>query len=178
VDPDRLLVRLAKQGNRAAFGKLASRYRDAVLALAYDFLTDYQNAEDVAQDVFMKAFKNIGDYEEKSRFSSWIFRITVNASLDASKSKPRRRKFLIKKNDYEKNSQGSTQTDWQDGIDDRLFNVLNKLSDDQQTAIILRYFHELAMREIAEVLECTEGTVRIHLRRAIQKLDKSLKRRK
>lgn len=178
MDPDRQLVRLAKNGNKAAFGKLARRYRDAVLALAYDFLNDYENAQDVAQNVFMKAFKNIGDFEEKSRFSSWLFRITVNASLDARKSKIRRRKFLIKKEVYEKNSQVSTQPEWQDGIDDTLINALNKLSDHQQTAIILRYFHNKSVREIADVLDCSENTVRIHLHRAIQKLDKSLKKRK
>lgn len=178
MDPDRQLVRLAKNGNKAAFGKLARRYRDAVLALAYDFLNDYENAQDVAQNVFMKAFKNIGDFEEKSRFSSWLFRITVNASLDARKSKIRRRKFLIKKEVYEKNGQVSAQPEWQDGIDDTLINALNKLSDHQQTAIILRYFHDKAVREIADVLDCSESTVRIHLHRAIQKLDKSLKKRK
>jgi RNA polymerase sigma-70 factor (ECF subfamily) len=178
VDPDRQLVRLAKNGNKAAFGKLARRYRDAVLALAYDFLNDYENAQDVAQNVFMKAFKNIGDFEEKSRFSSWLFRITVNASLDARKSKIRRRKFLIKKEVYEKNGQVSAQPEWRDGIDDTLINALNKLSDHQQTAIILRYFHDKSVREIADVLDCSESTVRIHLHRAIQKLDKSLKKRK
>ncbi|MCK4558287.1 MAG: RNA polymerase sigma factor [Calditrichia bacterium] len=178
MDPDRQLVRLAKNGNKAAFGKLARRYRDGVLALAYDFLNDYENAQDVAQNVFMKAFKNIGDFEEKSRFSSWLFRITVNASLDARKSKIRRRKFLIKKEVYEKNGQVSAQPEWQDGIDDTLINALNKLSDHQQTAIILRYFHDKSVREIADVLDCSESTVRIHLHRAIQKLDKSLKKRK
>ncbi len=178
MDPDRQLVRLAKNGNKAAFGKLARRYRDAVLTLAYDFLKDYENAEDVAQDVFMKAFKNIGDFEQKSRFSSWLFRITVNASLDARKSKIRRRKFLIKKEIYEENGQVLAQPEWQDGIDDTLINALNKLSEHQQTTIILRYFHDKSVREIADVLDCSESTVRIHLNRAIQKLDKSLKKRK
>jgi len=178
MDPDRQLVRLAKNGNKAAFGKLARRHRDAVLVLAYDFLYDYEHAEDIAQDVFMKAFKNIGDFEEKSRFSSWLYRITVNTSLDARKSKVRRRKFLIKKDVYEESSYVSTQPSLQNGIDDTLMNALNKLSDNQQTAIILRYFHDKSVREIADVLDCAENTVRIHLHRAIQKLDKSLKKRK
>jgi RNA polymerase sigma-70 factor (ECF subfamily) len=177
MDPDRQLVRLAKKGNKAAFGKLAHRYRDTVLSLAYDFLNDYETAEDVAQDVFMKTFKNIGDFEEKSQFSSWLFRITVNSSLDARKSKSRRRKFLIKKDVYEDNERGITQPDLQYGIDDTLVNALDKLSDHQQTVIILRYFHDLPVREISEVLDCAESTVRIHLHRAIQKLDKTLKKR-
>jgi RNA polymerase sigma-70 factor (ECF subfamily) len=178
VDPDRQLVRLAKDGNKAAFGKLARRYRDPVLALVFDYLHDYQAAQDVAQDVFIKAFKNIGDFEEKSRFSSWLYRITVNASLDVRKSQSRRRKFLSKRDIYEESSQGSENPDRDDGIDDTLVKALNKLSDHQQTAIIMRYFHDSTVREIAEVLDCSESTVRIHLHRAIQKLDKSLKKRK
>jgi RNA polymerase sigma-70 factor (ECF subfamily) len=178
VDPDRQLVRLAKKGNRAALGKLARLYQDSVLSLAYDFLSNYENAQDVAQEVFLKTFKNIGDFEEKSRFSSWLFRITVNASLDARKNKSRRRKFLIKKNVYKETDLGSRQPERQDGIDDILINALYKLSDHQQAAIILRYFHDLPVREIGEILDCSEGAVRIHLHRAIQKLDKSLKKRK
>ena len=178
MDPDRQLVRLAKNGNKAAFGKLARKYRDTVLSLVYDFLKDYQIAQDVAQDVFIKAFKNIGDFEERSRFSSWLFRIAVNTSLDARKNQSRRRKFLSKKDVYDESVQKSANQDMQDGIDDTLVNALNKLSDHQQTAIIMRYFHDSSIREIAEVLDCSESTVRIHLHRAIQKLDKSLKKRK
>ena len=178
VDPDRQLVRLAKSGNKAAFGKLARRYRDAVLALAYDFLDDYENAQDVAQDVFIKAFKNIGDFEEKSHFSSWLFRITVNASLDARKSKSRRRKFLLKKERDGENGHQSAEPELQGGIDDTLLTAINGLSDHQQTAIVLRYFHDKSIREIADVFDCSESTVRIHLHRAIQKLDKILKKRK
>jgi RNA polymerase sigma-70 factor (ECF subfamily) len=169
VDPDRQLVRLAKSGNKAAFGKLARRYRDAVLALAYDFLNDYENAQDVAQDVFIKAFKNIGDFEEKSHFSSWLFRITVNASLDARKSKSRRRKFLLKKERDGENGHQSAEPELQGGIDDTLLTPINGLSD---------HFHDKSIREIADVFDCSESTVRIHLHRAIQKLDKILKKRK
>jgi RNA polymerase sigma-70 factor (ECF subfamily) len=178
MDPDRQLVRLAKNGNKAAFGKLAKRHRDTVLSLAYDFLNDYETAQDVAQDVFMKAFKNIGDFEEKSRFSSWLFRITVNASLDARKSKIRRRKYLLSKEVHPDNSRVKAETANQNGVDDILLAALNKLSDHQQSAIVLRYFHDKSVREIADVLDCTESTVRSHLHRALQKLEKIYKKRK
>jgi RNA polymerase sigma-70 factor (ECF subfamily) len=177
MDPDRQLVRLAKKGNKAAFGKLARRYRDLVLSLAYDFLNDYQNAQDVAQEVFMKAFKNIGDFEEKSRFSSWLYRITVNASLDARKSKVRRRKYFGKKNipDVKQMPEEIRQGS---GIDDHLLEAINGLSGQQQSVIILRYFHDKPVREVADVLDCTESTVRSHLHRALQKLEKSYRKRK
>jgi RNA polymerase sigma-70 factor (ECF subfamily) len=178
MDPDRQLVRLAKNGNKAAFGKLARRYRDAVLALAYDFLKDYDNAKDVAQDVFMKVFKNIGDFEEKSRFSSWLYRITVNACLDARKSDTRRRRYLFSKKNLADSDYTSDESDQSNGLDDTLSKELNNLSDRQRAAIVLRYFHDKSVREIAEVLDCTESTVRSHLYRALQRLDKSYRRRK
>jgi RNA polymerase sigma-70 factor (ECF subfamily) len=178
VDRDQQLVRLAKHGNKAAFGKLALKYRDAVLTLAYDFLNDYHIAQDVAQTVFIKAFKNIGDFEEKSRFSSWLYRITVNTSLDIRKSKSRRRIFLIKKDESLEKNQVYIEPKRQNEINDTIIKALKNLSDQQQTSIILRYFHNLSVREIADVLDCSESTVRIHIHRALQKLDKSFKKGK
>ena len=178
MDPDRHLVRLAKNGNKAAFGKLARRYRDPVLALAYDFLKDYENAKDVAQDVFMKAFKNIGDFEEKSRFSSWLYRITVNTCLDARKSDTRRRRYLFSRIDQADSDYKIDESNQSEGLDNTLSKELNNLSDQQRAAIVLRYFHDKSVREIAEVLNCTESTVRSHLYRALQKLDKSYRKRK
>jgi RNA polymerase sigma-70 factor (ECF subfamily) len=177
MDPDRHLVRLAKNGNKAAFAKLARRYRDLVLALAFDFLKEYESAKDVAQDVFMKAFKNIGDFEEKSRFSSWLYRITVNACLDARKSDTRRRRYLFSKIDQAESDYRIEESNQSNGLDDSLSKEINNLSDQQRAAIVLRYFHDKSVREIAEVLDCTENTVRSHLYRALHKLDKSYRKR-
>jgi len=178
MDPDRPLVRLAKNGNKAAFGKLARRYRDSVLTLAFDFLKDFESAKDVAQDVFMNAFKHIGDFEEKSRFSSWLYRITVNTCLDARKSNSRRRKFLLSKKGISDSEHKIDESIQSNGFDEILSKELNKLSHQERAAIVLRYFHDKSVREIAEVLDCTESTVRSHLYRALQKLDKSYRRRK
>ena len=171
-------MRLARHGNKAAFGKLALKYRDPVLTLAYDFLNDYHTAKDIAQDVFIKAFKNIGDFEEKWRFSSWLYRITVNLSLDIRKRKSRRRIFLSKKDESARSNQEYIKQVGQNEVNNRIIYALKKLPDDQQTAIILRYFHNLSVREIAEVFDCSESTVRMKIHRAFQKLDKSLKKGK
>jgi RNA polymerase sigma-70 factor (ECF subfamily) len=178
MDPDRQLVRLAINGNKAAFGKLAKKYRDAVLSLAYDFLGDYENAKDVAQDVFMTAFKNIGDFEENSHFSSWLFRITVLTSLNLQKAKVPRGKYFKSKDIKSDTGQVIAESVGQNGIDDTLYTALKKLTDHQQSAIILRYFHDKSTRDIADTLECTESTVRGHLHRALQKLEKSFYKRK
>jgi RNA polymerase sigma-70 factor (ECF subfamily) len=178
MDPDRHLVRLAKGGNKAAFGKLARRYRDQILALTYDFLKDNEKAKDAAEDVFMKAFRNIGDFGEKSHFSSWIFRIAVKTSLDTQKSMVRPKKYLIGKKNVQNVPYKSNDLSEKNSFDVNLSEAIVSLSDQQQTAIILRYFHKTSVREIADILDCTEHSVRAHLHRAFQKLDKSYKKRK
>jgi RNA polymerase sigma-70 factor (ECF subfamily) len=173
VDPDKRLVRFAQHGNKAAFGKLVRKYRDQILEVIYDYLRDYDEAKDVAQEVFMKAFRNIRDFEEKSLFSSWLYRIAVNASYDALKIKTRQKKRHKKSIDEKAESQihpGESNI-----FDDEIIQAIDKLSENQHTAIILRYFHHKSIHEIAEVLNCAESTVRIHLHRAIQKLQKDLK---
>jgi RNA polymerase sigma-70 factor (ECF subfamily) len=175
MDPDRQLVRMAKNGNPAAFRTLALRYRDPVLALAYDFLKDYAYARDVAQDVILEAFKNIGDFEEKSLFSSWLFRITVNASLEARKLKTRRRKFVLGKKDIQNESKSTNQMV---RLDESFYESIQSLTDQQQTTIILRYFHDKSVREIADILNCTEGTIRSYLHQALKRLDRRYRKGK
>lgn len=178
MDPDRSLVRLAKRGNRAAFGKLVLRYRDKIMDLAYDFLKDHENARDVAQDVFVKAYRNIRDFEEKSKFASWLYRITINTCLDAKKKLNRRHELPLESEDFVNKEQSAINGDQIGDIDDELAAALEQLSDNQRTAVILRYFHDKSVHDIAEVINCADATVRIHLHRAMQKLDAMLNRRK
>ena len=175
MDPDRILVRLAKHGNRAAFGKLAQKYRDQVLALTFDFLKDYESAKDIAQDVFIKAFKNMRDFEEKAQFSSWLYRITVNACLDAQKRVKNRPETRIESSEHETAEQRVKENNQLDSIDDTMAYALEQLSNNQRTAVILRYFHDKTIQEIAEVIDCAESTVRIHLHRAMQKMSNIFK---
>jgi RNA polymerase sigma-70 factor (ECF subfamily) len=176
MDPDRLLVRMAQNGNKAAFGKLARRYRDTVLAITYDFLNDYESAKDVSQEVFIKAFKNIGDYGEKSRFSSWLIRIAVQSSL-AVRNQKQRKYFLggKRKPDAKVELEEATKENDRTSI---WLNETDNLSENQRVALILRYIHNSSIREIADIMECTQSRVRNHLHGALQKLLKSLKKRK
>jgi RNA polymerase sigma-70 factor (ECF subfamily) len=174
-DPDRQLVRLAKTGNKAAFGKLARTYRDTVLALTFDFLQDYESAKDAAQEVFIKAFKNIGDFEERAKFSSWIYRIAVNTCLDVQKKEKYRKKQEPITKEHEYVTEIATNSASGMGIDDTMIIALERLSPNQRTVIVLRYFHDKEIAEIAEIIDCNQGTVRIHLHRAIKNLDRFFK---
>ena len=178
MDPDRSLVRLAKRGNRVAFGKLVLRYRDKIMDLAYDFLKNHENARDVAQDVFVKAYRNIRDFKEKSQFSSWLYRITINTCLDAQKKLNRRHELPLEIEDLVIKDQSAINGDQIGNIDDELAAALEQLSDNHRTAVILRYFHDKSIHDIAEVIDCANATVRIHLHRAMHNLDATLNKRK
>ena len=178
MDPDRRLVRFAKSGNRAAFGNLVSKYRAPVLALAFDYLHDYELAADVAQEAFIKAFRHIHEFKENALFSTWLYRITVNAALDARKSlkKQKSGRGLFKKKQTAQPAEEQVSSFL--NLDDDMLRALNHLSENQYTAVVLRYFNDRSIREIAGVLDCSENTVRIHLHRAMQKLESELRRGK
>ena len=178
MDPDRRLVRFAKSGNKAAFGSLVRKYRDPVLALAFDYLHDYELAKDVAQESFIKAFRHINEFKEEARFSTWLYRITVNQALDTRKSlkKQRTGRSLFKERQANRRNDELPKLDL--NLDDQLIRALDRLSEQQYTAVVLRYFNDRSISEIAGVLECSESTVRTHLQRAMQKIQVELQRGK
>ena len=79
---DLKFIRQAIKGNKAAFGKLVKLYQDQILYLAYDYLGNFEEAKDVAQDVFIKAYENLKDFNQKAEFKTWLYRITINTSID------------------------------------------------------------------------------------------------
>ena len=76
------IIARIKQGDKQAFTELVKRYRNQVASLAYKMVNDYDEAADIAQDVFVKMSKNIWRYDEKKKFYTWLYRITVNAAID------------------------------------------------------------------------------------------------
>jgi len=149
MDPDRRLVRFAKSGNRAAFGNLVSKYRAPVLALAFDYLHDYELAADVAQEAFIKAFRHIHEFKENALFSTWLYRITVNAALDARKSlkKQKSGRGLFKKKQTAQPAEEQVSSFL--NLDDDMLRALNHLSENQYTAIY-EYWQDCGLKERIE----------------------------
>jgi RNA polymerase sigma-70 factor (ECF subfamily) len=163
-EADKNLLRLAKAGNRYAAGKLLQKYQEKILALAFDYTGNYEEARDIAQDVFVKALDSIGGFEEKSAFSTWLYRITINRCLDRLRMHERKKRLLERERLH--------NAERKEIPAEPLLIDLNRadLSEAQRTAVILRYFNDLSVSEIAEILDCSEKTVRTHLYRAIKKL--------
>ena len=178
------IVDQAKSGNKRAFNQLVEMYRNKVLYVAYDLLGDWDEAKDIGQETFIRAFEKLNDFQGKAHFSSWIYRIAVNLCMDVHRKRKRIPQDSLDaglQNGFEPKSQ-SEETESNPGrsleqlqLRNQIDDALQYLSLNQRTAIVLRYFHERSTKEIAEIMDCSENTVRIHFFRAMEKLKESLK---
>ncbi len=178
---EKQLVRKARAGDQSAFGRLVTAYRDPILFLIYDYVGDYEDARDLAQDVFIKAFQKLDQFEGRSKFSTWIYRIAVNQALDFRRRNKRvvLRDFEDPANSQQLYSEDQVSESVEKSVEQAEFRqqierCLENVSDQQRTALVLKYFHQKSTDEIAEIMECSAATVRTHLFRALQHLRKMI----
>ena len=137
---DLKFIRQAINGNKNAFGKLVELYQDHILFLIYDYLGNYDEAKDAAQDVFVKAFEKLKYFDQKAEFKTWIYRIAINTSIDYL----RKRKSMVDNqikihSEISENLNDKSEIDlWDDYFKD----AINTLSENQYSAIVLKYFHD------------------------------------
>ena len=178
------LVRRVQRGERGAFDLLVLRYQHKVVKLVARLLRDPTEAEDVAQEAFVKAYRALGSFRGDSAFYTWLYRIAVNTARNVMASRQRRPL------DYEAELSESEQsvvdnrlrhTDTPEAaalseeIHDTVNRAVEQLPEDLRTAIILREVEGLSYEEIAEAMECPVGTVRSRIFRAREAIDRSLK---
>ena len=178
------LVRRAQRGERGAFDLLVLRYQHKVVKLVARLLRDPTEAEDVAQESFVKAYRALASFRGDSAFYTWMYRIAVNTARNAMASRQRRRV------EYEGGlSEGEqavmetrlrhTDTPEASVLSEEIRATVNRaveqLPEDLRTAIILREVEGLSYEEIAEAMECPVGTVRSRIFRAREAIDRSLK---
>ena len=180
---DTMLIREAQRGNRAAFEELVRHYDQAVLRLALHLTGTEHDAQDVFQDAFLKAYKNIGSFRFECSFYTWIYRIVTNLCLDHL------RKKNVRKEDapVAKDPDGG-EYDLLDQVPDgraganperdlmrrqlgaRIAGALEKLTPRERTVFELKHYHGLKLRTVGEILHTTEETAKNTLFRATQKL--------
>jgi RNA polymerase sigma-70 factor (ECF subfamily) len=168
IPSDEELVELAKSGDRQSFGTLVLRYQDSVYNLACRTLGDRNRACDAAQDAFLRAWRSIAAFKGESKFSSWIYRITVNCCL----SHLRRRgvAFDAEPPDVMERMQNpasppehfSRTVENQDLVE----NLLKQLPPIYRTLVTLHYLQGIDCREVADITGCPLGTVKAYLHRA------------
>jgi len=184
---DAELIKAFQAGKKAAFDELVLSHKDKVFNLCYWFVGDYQDANDLAQDVFFKAFKALKNFRFESAFSTWIYRIAVNTCKNRLKSFQYRlkKKFVHLNNTAAaKNNPGveiadeSSSPEIELGRKEKsrlIQTAINSLPTEKKAVVVLRDIEGLSYEEISSVTGFNLGTVKSKLARARQDLREKLK---
>ncbi|PLX06840.1 MAG: RNA polymerase subunit sigma-70 [Marinilabiliales bacterium] len=176
---DEQLMRLIIKREKSAFEELYDRYNILLLNYFYRMLwRDREKAEDFMQDLFTRIIAKPEYFDTEKNFKTWIYSVANNMCKNEYKKQEVRKKNEYKIFDSAETMTGSSE--YIKNIDKRSFNEavdkeLNKLKETEKTAFILRFREELSIREIGEIMECSEGTVKSRLYYTIKKLTPRLK---
>ncbi len=171
---DQDLVLLARAGDLEAFEKLVARYQQAVFRTAYRLLGSREEAEDVAQEAFLRCYQKLHRYDTRFPFAPWLYRIATNLALSRLR---RARKWSLvpwQENPARPENRGEADdpaATWErKELQRELALALQNLAPRDRAALFLRYFEELSYEEIAYVLGTTRNNVEVRLSRARRKL--------
>ncbi len=177
VGDDRELARAAVAGDREAFSLLVERHQRTVFQLCYRFVGRQEEARDLAQDVFVRAWRGLRGFKEQSAFSTWLYRIGVNVCLNRVTAKAPR---LDAMEPLDEAARADTRTeDPSEGIDRSRRAALvriaiAKLPPKQRATLVLRVYHELPHERIAEILGSSVGASKANFFHALANLKKLL----
>ena len=176
VVDDVTLVRRARDGDEAAFGELLERHQSRVYHHALRMMGNPQDAEEVLQDTFVQVFKNLDRFEERSRFSTWIYRIATNESLMKLRKAHRKREVfaddqLGQDSEWHRDEIKTFTRSVVDEVQDRQFleilhGVLQELPEEYRVVFTLRDIDELTNAEVAEILDLSIPAVKSRLHRS------------
>jgi RNA polymerase sigma-70 factor (ECF subfamily) len=181
---DQALVERVQQGDKKAFDVLVLKYQNKIIQLIYRYVHDPDEARDVAQDAFIKAYKAIDRFRGDSAFYTWIYRIAINTAknhLVASGRRPPKSDIDAQDAEQYEGAVGLKEYATperlllKDEIQASIAKAIDELPDDLRTAIILRELEGLSYEEIAQTMECPIGTVRSRIFRARDAIDTRLK---
>ena len=166
-DPDQDLLDPARRGDPLAFGRLVERHQARVLALAWR-IAGPAEAEEIAQDAFVRAWQALPGFRGEARFGTWLHRITTRVALDRRDALRRRERREVA---VEDEVLAAIATAPEGGGEDRItararLALLAGLSDAQRTAVTLHYLEDRSVIEVAQAMDVPENTVKTHLSRA------------
>ena len=172
-----VLVERFQGGESDAFDEIVDRCRVRVYNLAYRFTHNCEDALDVSQEVFIKVFRSLDKLNDSSAFDAWLRRVTINACMDHLRRRPNEQMLEVFSCLNQEYITGSERTDGpvENGELRRMIaRAVDQLPRRQKKVFILRHYEGLALKEIAETLNCSLGTVKAHLFRATRRMRKLL----
>ena len=203
-DKDKFLIERFQQGDNKAFDELVRKYQNKIYQLAYNFTHNVEDALDLSQEIFLRAFKSLEGFKQQSNFYTWLYRIAQNLGIDYTRSKKRCLKtvslteYMSSEKYYETKSavnavNRKTKSSVSEAnilsnvafaspsnlveakeLESKITNAIDMLPPRQKSAFILRYYEDLDLNNIAEILGCKVGTVKAHLSYARDALKKKL----
>tara|TARA_R100000027_G_scaffold42073_3_gene31441 strand:- start:38372 stop:38944 length:573 start_codon:yes stop_codon:yes gene_type:complete len=184
TDSDARLIERVRAGNIAAFDELVNKYKQRIFAIVYNMTSNREDAADLTQDCFIKAFRSLDRFKGRSHFFTWLYRIAVNATLSHLK-RNRYRRFFSFENLHEEgispdlvealSSKMQTERPVMLGeLQEKLNEALQSLSPKHRTVVVLFEIEGLGHEEISEIVQTSVGTVRSRLHYAKRELQASL----
>jgi RNA polymerase sigma-70 factor (ECF subfamily) len=164
---DQVLIKRCQQGDRRALEELLEQYQRPIYNAAFRMLGNPEDAADLTQSVFLKAFEHLDRYNPEYKFFSWIYRIAINESINQF-NRGKREQALDEA--QPSSTRGPAEQTEADVLSDRIQEALMALQEDYRMVIVLRHFSELSYREISEILHIPEITVKSRLYSARQLL--------
>ncbi|MHC5110996.1 MAG: RNA polymerase sigma factor [Planctomycetota bacterium] len=182
-----LLVEAARGGDRDAFGRLVEKYHRRAISLAYRLLGNREDARDVAQDAFVRAYRSLGQLEDPGKFGGWLLKVVSNLSLNYRRSRSARQAASVDdlapfadelRNPATSNPRVAMPEDDDDVMPSELKSAIdaavNKLPDQQRLALVLFSVERVPQKEVAEILGCTIEMVKWNVFQARKKLKEAL----
>lgn len=185
AEEDHELVRATLDGDATAYRGLVERYQGRIYAVIFGMVRNPEDARELSQDAFVKAYKNLGRFRLESSFYTWLCRIAMNVAIDHLRRQKLRRTEAFDEGIATRDTSGVISLEHhrddprrsleRKQLRERIMNEVDKLPDDQKQAIILREIDGLSYKEIAAVMDIPEGTVMSRLYYARKKLQSALR---
>lgn len=180
---DLAIIEQFQSGDLSAFDELMKRYKKQIFSYIYRLVKNWEDTDDLTQEVFIKVFQALPRWKPRAKFSTWLYTIARNVCIDYHRAKSRRRpSYSIDDEDiiYGTPSADDVYSDPEKVVIEKetgkmIRDAIEQLSDRQKEVFVLYHYQGLQIKEIAEVLGVAEGTVKIHQHRAVKKLRESLK---
>lgn len=173
MNSDEILVAQVKSGDLDAFEQLVIRYETKVYTIAYRYVGNYNDASDLAQDAFIRVYRSINSFRGDSSFLTWLYRVVTNVCKDEMRRRAKEKTVSIDEIVEKGKSppaemqnkpleEAVLSREWQEEVQQ----ILNTLSDDHRTVVVMKDIQGYSYEEIAGYLECSLGTVKSRLNRA------------
>jgi len=183
---DEVLVHRFKSGDKNSFRRLVEKYQSKIYGIVLASVRDKNDTDDLCQEIFIKVYRGLSQFKGKSKFFTWLYRITINTCISAQNTRKRKPETISlsypvdeKENPLStKLSQDTVKRPMEDlknkELEVKIKLAIDSLSDGLKEVFILREVEDLSYKELSKILQCSEGTIKSRLFRAREKLKKKL----